>query len=133
MSDKLGPLTFGRPSGEDLVFLGRDISRDRNYSEEVAAAIDKEVRRLVETSHARAIEILTTHRGKLDAVANALLEKETLTKEEFEAIMEGRALEEELEVIEEAAGAYKEKGERRTRGEHRSIHNPSQEPAIGEA
>ena len=42
MSEKLGPLTFGRPSGEDLVFLGRDISRDRNYSEEVAAAIDQE-------------------------------------------------------------------------------------------
>lgn len=134
MSDKLGPLTFGRPSGEDLVFLGRDISRDRNYSEEVAAAIDKEVRRLVETSHARAIEILTTHREKLDAVANALLEKETITKEEFEAIMEGRTLEEETsEVIEEAVGAYKEKGEeRRARGEHR-MHGPSQEPAIGEA
>ena len=93
MSEKLGPLTFGRPSGEDLVFLGRDISRDRNYSEEVAAAIDQEVREIVESSYQRAVEILTEHRAKLDAVADALLDRETLTREEFEAIMAGRELE----------------------------------------
>ena len=124
MSDKLGPLTFGRPNGEDLVFLGRDISRERNYSEEVAAAIDEEVRNIVETSHKRAVEILTQHREKLDAVAQALLERETLEKEEFEAIMEGRPLGEV--VTEEESGAYIEKEVNRIRGL-----KPTNEPIIG--
>lgn len=124
MSDRLGPLTFGRPSGEDLVFLGRDISRDRNYSEEVAAAIDEEVRSIVETNHQRAVEILTKHRDKLDAVAQALLERETLEKEEFEAIMEGRPLEEV--VTEEESEAYIEKEVNRVRGL-----KPTNEPVIG--
>ncbi|NLM40361.1 MAG: ATP-dependent zinc metalloprotease FtsH [Firmicutes bacterium] len=124
MSDKLGPLTFGRPNGEDLVFLGRDISRERNYSEEVAAAIDEEVRSIVETSHKRAVEILTQHREKLDAVAQALLERETLEKEEFEAIMEGRPLGEV--VTEEESGAYIEKEVNRIRGL-----KPTNEPIIG--
>lgn len=124
MSDRLGPLTFGRPSGEDLVFLGRDISRDRNYSEEVAAAIDEEVRSIVETSHQRAVEILAKHRDKLDAVAQALLERETLEKEEFEAIMEGRPLEEV--VTEEESEAYIEKEVNRVRGL-----KPTNEPVIG--
>lgn len=134
MSPKLGPLIFGRPSGEDLVFLGRDISRERNYSEEVAAMIDEEVRRLVDTSYEQAVEILSVHREKLDAVAGALLAKETLTKEQFEAIMEGRPfeLESEAEVTEQALSAYKEPEEAaKIRGEHRR--RSSQEPAVGEA
>lgn len=92
MSEKLGPLTFGRPNGEDLVFLGRDISRERNYSEEVAALIDQEVRELVESSYEQAKKLLTEHRDKLDLVAEALLERETLTREEFLALMEGQEL-----------------------------------------
>ena len=134
MSSKLGPLTFGRPSGEDLVFLGRDISRERNYSEEVAALIDEEVHRLVDSSYEQALDILTTNREKLDAVAEALLIKETLTKEEFEAIMEGRPidLEPKPEVTEQAVSAYKETEESgKIRGEHRR--RSSQEPVIGEA
>jgi len=132
MSDRLGPLTFGRPSGEDLVFLGRDISRDRNYSEEVAAAIDQEVREIVDNSYQRAMEILTQHRDKLDAVAQALLEKETLTREEFEAIMEGRELEniEEVKVpvTEVQPEAYKGKETNRVR--ERGV-QPTGEPVIG--
>lgn len=132
MSEKLGPLTFGRPFGEDLVFLGRDISRDRNYSEEVAAAIDEEVRRIVETSYERAKEILTEHRAKLDAVAEALLEKETLTREEFEAIMEGRPLTaaepEMVQVTEPEPDAYKGKEVSRLR--ERGV-APTGEPVIG--
>lgn len=124
MSERLGPLTFGRPSGEDLVFLGRDISRDRNYSEEVAAAIDEEVKAIIESSHKRAVEILTQHRDKLDAVAQALLERETLDKEEFEAIMVGRELEEP--VTEEQPEAYKDKETNRVRGL-----KPTNEPIIG--
>ena len=88
MSPRLGPLTFGRPNGEDLVFLGRDISRERNYSEGVAEIIDEEVHKLVESSYETAKSLLTEHRAKLDAVADALLEVETLGREEFLAIME---------------------------------------------
>ncbi len=87
MSARLGPLTFGRPNGEDLVFLGRDISRERNYSEGVAEIIDEEVHKIVESSYEAAKEILTKYRDKLDAVAEALLERETLNREEFLALM----------------------------------------------
>ncbi|HHY14704.1 MAG TPA: hypothetical protein GX521_01380, partial [Firmicutes bacterium] len=134
MSSKLGPLTFGRPSGEDLVFLGRDISRERNYSEEIAAAIDQEVRRLVDTSYEQALETLNENREKLDEVAQALLERETLTQEQFEAIMEGRPVEwpKEDEVTKQAASAYKEQEEvEKVRTEHRR--RSSQEPVVGEA
>ena len=84
MSDKLGPLTFGEK--EELVFLGREIGEQRNYSEEVAEAIDPEVRRLVEEAHSRATEILTTFREKLDQVAGALMDKETIDAAEFQAM-----------------------------------------------
>ena len=91
MSEELGPLTFGRQN-EELIFLGRDIARDRNYSERVAAAIDKEVRRLVETAYIRAQEILREHRAELDRVTEALLERETLGREEFAALMRGEEI-----------------------------------------
>lgn len=132
MSDRLGPLTFGRPNGEDLVFLGRDISRDRNYSEEVAAAIDQEVRRIVESSHDQALAILDEHRDKLEAVAEALLEYETLTREEFEALMAGEEIvrEAQVEVTEQATTAYKEEVAAQTRSDQRR--HPGQEPVVGE-
>ncbi len=84
MSDVLGPQTFGEK--EELVFLGREIGEQRNYSEEVAEAIDAEVRRLVEEAHNRAREILSTYREKLDLVASALMEKETIDAGEFQAM-----------------------------------------------
>ncbi len=80
MSDKLGPLRYGKPDGE--VFLGRDYSRSQDLSDEVAAAIDEEVRRLITQAHDEAREILTTHKDALDGIANALLERETLDKNE---------------------------------------------------
>lgn len=86
MSEELGPLTFGRQH-EEMIFLGRDISRERNYSEEVAAAIDREVRRFVEDAYERAKEILGNHDGKLNDVVEGLLEHETLDREDFEVIM----------------------------------------------
>lgn len=86
MSEKLGPLTFGRQH-EDMIFLGRDIARDRNYSEEVAAAIDKEVKELVEGAHRRARRILEQQRDKLDLVVEALKEQETLDREAFERVI----------------------------------------------
>src|SRR5690606_26618199 len=87
----LGPLTFGRPAAEH-VFLGRDIARDRNYSEEVASAIDEEVRALIDQAHIKARAILEEHRDELERVVAALLEKETLTREEFLAALKGEEL-----------------------------------------
>jgi len=86
MSEELGPLTFGRQH-EEQIFLGRDISRERNYSEEVAAAIDKEVRRFVEEAYERAKDILSTHSNKLEDVVEALLEHETLDRDDFRELM----------------------------------------------
>jgi cell division protease FtsH len=84
MSDRLGPRAFGKR--EELVFLGRDIGEQRNYSDDVAKQIDEEVRTLIETAYARASEVLTQHRAKLDLLARTLVEKETLDSEEFEAL-----------------------------------------------
>lgn len=85
MSETLGHMTFGK-GHEDQVFLGRDISRDRNYSEEVAAAIDREARKLMEDSYDRAVSLLTENRSKLDAIAQALKERETLDADELRAL-----------------------------------------------
>jgi cell division protease FtsH len=84
MSEKIGPMIYG--SKDELVFLGREISEQRDYSEAIAESIDEEVRTLVHDSYAKAEEILSKYRTKLDEVANKLLEVETLTREEFENI-----------------------------------------------
>ncbi len=87
MSEALGPLQFGRRSGP--VFLGRDMQEDRNYSEEVAAKIDAEIKAYVEASYASARELLTENRAILDRIVNVLLEKETLTWEEIDRLIAG--------------------------------------------
>lgn len=86
MSEVLGPITFGRR--QEQVFLGRDISRDRNYSEEVAYSIDKEVRRLIEDAYTNTEQLLKDNLDKLHLVANALLERETLEGEELSELLE---------------------------------------------
>ena len=91
MSERLGTLALGRRAHNP--FLGRDYNDERNYSEDVARQIDEEVRSIVDHCHHRAQEILTQHRGQLDAVVAALLERETLNRDEFLAVMEGRTLE----------------------------------------
>jgi len=95
MSDELGPLTYGHKSEE--VFLGRDINRDRNYSDAVAYAIDKEAKQYMENSYKKAEGILRTNMERLDKVAAQLIEKETIDADEFEAIMQGTPLTEEPE------------------------------------
>jgi cell division protease FtsH len=85
MSDSLGPLTFGQR--EELVFLGREIGEQRDYSEAVAQEIDSEVRRIIDEAYQRAKEVLTTHREHLDALANKLVEVETLDEEAFNALV----------------------------------------------
>ena len=84
MSDTLGTITFG--SGQEEVFLGRDWTQTRNYSEETSAKIDEEVKRIIDNGYNRAKEILTMHSDKLHTVANLLLEKEKVDGEEFAAI-----------------------------------------------
>ncbi|HBI55641.1 MAG TPA: cell division protein FtsH, partial [Firmicutes bacterium] len=85
MSEELGPLTFGRK--EHQVFLGRDLGRERDFSEEIASAIDRESRRLVDECFRRTEKLLSDNIDKLHAVAQAVLEKETLDAEEFVRIV----------------------------------------------
>ena len=84
MTERLGAIKYGQEQGE--VFLGRDMGHARDYSEEVAAAIDEEVRSLIETAHQEAYDILVNNRDVLDRLVLELLEKETLDKGEVEAI-----------------------------------------------
>jgi cell division protease FtsH len=84
MSEKLGPMTFGRK--EELVFLGREIGEQRDYSEAVAREIDSEVRSFIEEAHNRAKEVLTAYRDKLEAIAKRLIEVETIEAPELEAL-----------------------------------------------
>jgi cell division protease FtsH len=84
MTERLGAIRYGQEQGE--VFLGRDMGHARDYSEEVAGAIDEEVRSLIETAHQEAYEILVNNRDILDRLVLELLEKETLDKAEVEAV-----------------------------------------------
>ncbi|MDI9607685.1 MAG: ATP-dependent zinc metalloprotease FtsH [Atribacterota bacterium] len=86
MSEILGPLTLGRKHKE--VFLGRDIAEDRNYSEEIAYTIDKEVRAIIDQAYEKAQEIINRYREKLDLLAQRLVEKEVLEREEIEQILD---------------------------------------------
>ncbi|MDP4177661.1 MAG: ATP-dependent zinc metalloprotease FtsH [Bacillota bacterium] len=86
MSDELGPISFG--TDQDEVFLGRDLGRNRNFSEEVAARIDSEVRRFIDEAYMKAQKLLNENLGKLHGVAQALLEKEKLEASEFEDIFQ---------------------------------------------
>ncbi|MDH3518681.1 MAG: ATP-dependent zinc metalloprotease FtsH, partial [Acidimicrobiia bacterium] len=84
MSDRLGPLQYGKPAGE--VFLGRDYARNRDYSDQVAASIDEEVRKLVGAAHEEARLIIREHRDALERMVEALLDRETLRTEEVAEI-----------------------------------------------
>ena len=81
MSEKLGPLAFGRR--DELIFLGRQIAEERNYSEDIAKQIDQEVHEIVDRAYRRAKELLTAHRSKLDEIVDRLLADETIEGAEF--------------------------------------------------
>ena len=89
MSDRLGMVRLGRRHGNP--FLGRDLMEDRDYSEEVARAIDEEVRSIIDQAYERARHILMENRAKMDEIADILIEKETLTREEFLALLNNEA------------------------------------------
>jgi cell division protease FtsH len=92
MSEKLGPRVFGHDHG--MPFLGREFSAEPDYSDEIAREIDDEIRRIVETAHVGAKEILTTHRASLEKLSEILIKRETIEKEQFEALLDGRTEEE---------------------------------------
>lgn len=89
-SEKLGPIVYGHDNSE--VFLGRDYSQGRNYSENVAAEIDGEIRELIDTSYENAKQILLNHRDQLDKVAHYLMEHEKIDGEDFYKLMNGEPL-----------------------------------------
>ena len=88
MSDVLGPIAYGE-SQNHQVFLGRDFATQRNYSEEVASEIDKEVHKYLEEAYEACRTIINEHRHELDLIAQALIDKETLTAAELKAIVFG--------------------------------------------
>jgi cell division protease FtsH len=88
MSDRLGPVALGRPQGG--MFLGRDITAERDFSEDTAAAIDEEVSQLVAEAYRRATEVLTANRAVLDELAGLLVEKETVDAEELQELLISR-------------------------------------------
>ncbi len=91
MSEKLGPVALGERRGE--VFLGDELLRSKNYSEATAEAIDREVRELLERSHAEAHRLLTAHKAQAEELARVLLKHETVSGDEVRAIMGGAKLE----------------------------------------
>ncbi|GIP41335.1 ATP-dependent zinc metalloprotease FtsH [Paenibacillus sp. J31TS4] len=102
MSDKLGPMQFGTTQGGQ-VFLGRDFGHEQNYSDAIAYEIDQEMQRIIRECYDRAKEILTTHRDKVHLVANTLLEKETLVKEQIIQLIETGEIQEGTDAT---AGSY---------------------------
>lgn len=84
----LGPLTFGEK--DDMVFLGKELTTDRNYSEKTSQLIDAEVKKIVERNLKRTVDLLQNHKSVLKNIAEALLEKEVLTSEEIEAFLNGK-------------------------------------------
>ena len=84
MSGEMGPMVYGQK--EELIFLGREISEQRDYSEAIAEQIDQEVRKLVNEAYKETRRILGVYRKNLEEVAQRLLEVETINREEFEAI-----------------------------------------------
>jgi cell division protease FtsH len=92
MSDKIGPITYGKR--EELVFLGKEIATEKDYSEKIAAEIDAEVSRLINDAQKTAQKTITENRHLLDKIAKKLIEKETIEKEEFEKMMKEERAEE---------------------------------------
>jgi cell division protease FtsH len=92
MSERLGPRTFGKK--EELVFLGREISEQRDYSDKIAEEIDDEVHNLIQAAYTTATELLTTHRAKLAQIANYLITNETVEGKELAELFDSTAPEE---------------------------------------
>ena len=109
MSDKLGPRVFGHDHG--MPFLGREFSAEPDYSDEIAREIDDEIRRIVESAHQQAKDILSKHRESLTTISEILLKRETIEREEFEALLAGKTEEEVFGPDDTPAGGTPERPE----------------------
>ncbi|MEK7566064.1 MAG: ATP-dependent zinc metalloprotease FtsH, partial [Patescibacteria group bacterium] len=87
MSEKLGPITFGKT--QELIFLGREIATEKNYSEKVATQIDEEVKKFIEHAYTAAKKIITSRKNVLEAIAKKLMAEETIEREEFDKLIKG--------------------------------------------
>ncbi len=124
MSELLGPRTLGH--NQAMPFLGRDFSQEPDYSEEVARAIDEEIRRIIAEAHERARGVLVEHRETLDSVAAILIERETIDRGEFEALLAGSP-------AEQVFAARDEKARRRAEQENAERHAPTPRvPRVGQ-
>ena len=117
MSDQLGPLTLGQKQGE--VFLGRDFASHPDYSDQVAFEIDSEIRALIDRAHDEALEILSEHRDRLDGIAAALIEKETIEKESLVQLLEGLEKRPQRTEAQRGAGVAVARRSVKTRGRGR--------------
>ena len=136
MSDKLGPMTLGDAGHE--VFLGRDFAANPDYSPEIAFEIDKEVRRLIDEAYDKARTILQGHRAQLDQMATVLIERETIDKDELQALLDGNweeylANEPEPEEGEGEGRGAVEAGEGDDGSPTATNESDSAEPAAGKA
>jgi cell division protease FtsH len=91
MSEKLGPRVLGR--NHDMPFLGREMSAEPDYSEEIAREIDDEIRRVIEDAHGRAREVLEQHLPEVHKLSEILIERETIDKDQFERLLAGDSYE----------------------------------------
>jgi cell division protease FtsH len=124
MSEKLGPRTLGH--NQAMPFLGRDFSQEPEYSEEIARAIDDEIKRIIEEAHDRARAVLHDHREQLDATAKILIDRETLERGEFEALLAGTS---EEEVFREKDAKARQRSTSDEQSE-KHVHTPRQ-PRLG--
>lgn len=104
MSDELGPITFGK-AHDQQVFMGRDFNHERNYSEEVASEIDREVKKYIEDAYSKCRQLLLEHIDKLHLIADALIERETLEASELKQLMENGCIAEKKPDEEKNDGA----------------------------
>jgi len=128
MSEKLGPRVFGHDHSQP--FLGREFSTEPDYSNEIARQIDDEVRRIVEAAHQRARDILGEHRAKLDTISEILVKRETIERDEFEALLEGKSEEEVFGSEELPAGPSLPPPPEPSRRRERDVPRPLPRPGL---
>jgi cell division protease FtsH len=128
MSERLGPRVFGHDHGQP--FLGREFSAEPDYSDEIAREIDDEIRRIVESAHQRAKDILTEHQEALERISEILLKRETIEKEEFLALLEGRSEEDVFGPDEVSEPPAPTPGEDTARQPGRDVPRPLPRPGL---
>jgi len=130
MSETLGTVLYGSAHSSSEVFLGRDFSSGKDYSEETAAAIDRETRLIMDAQYKRAIEILSAHMDKLHFIAEYLLNHENMDGDQFKAAMDGYPTVEELEqMLEEKKRKSREENEQKEQAEQERARREAEEKA----